>query len=124
MEQDAKWVATALVTRTLAKDVDGVMDLYHEDAVAFRNVDGRSLAKRQVRKVIEFLATKVEGLRYEDVRVELTETGFVQQHTMRGSTLAGEPFESHACIVARVEDGRIRRIDEYFDSAAMAPLFR
>ncbi len=116
-------LARALIERTLAKDVDGAMALYREDAVAWRNVDGRTLGTRQIRKVLEFLATGVDGLRYDDVRLAPTDGGFVQQHTMRGTTKKGAAFESHACLVARVVDGRIARMDEYFDSAAMAPLF-
>jgi ketosteroid isomerase-like protein len=35
---------------------------------------------------------------------------------------AGRRVEVPACIVATVHDGRITRIDEYFDSAAVASM--
>jgi len=35
----------------------------------------------------------------------------------------GTPVEIPVCIVARLRDGRIARIDEYLDPAAAAPLF-
>ena len=34
----------------------------------------------------------------------------------------GDEARIPSCVVARVEDGQITRIDEYADSAAMAPL--
>ena len=34
----------------------------------------------------------------------------------------GEQVRAHACLVAVVEEGRIRRLDEYLDARAIAPL--
>ena len=36
--------------------------------------------------------------------------------------IRGVEVRAHACIVARVDDGRIRRLDEYLDAAAIAAL--
>lgn len=122
MENNALEIAKQLTARTLAGDVDGVGALYHEDAVVWRNFDGRELAKKQVLKVIGILAQNVEGLRYEELRLSATPSGFVQQHVMRGKAPSGAELNVPACLVAQIEDGRIRRLDEYLDSAALAPL--
>lgn len=114
--------AERLVACLLAGDVDGVGEIYAQDVVTWRNLDGRELVRKQVMKIVEFLATGVTDLRYEDLRIEPTETGFVQQHTLCCLSSKGEAVTVPACIVARVEGGRITRIDEYMDSAAMAPL--
>lgn len=124
MPESAVEVAKKLNACLLSKDLEGAVALYHEDAIVWRNVDGRSLVMRQTRKVLELLLTKVDELRYDDVRIQATERGFVQQHTLRGRAPSGEPVEAHACLVATVEGGRIRRLDEYLDAAAMAPLMR
>ncbi|MEZ4375570.1 MAG: nuclear transport factor 2 family protein [Polyangiaceae bacterium] len=122
MENAALDLARLLTERTLAGDVDGVGELYHDDAVVWRNFDQRELVKKQVLKVIGLLAKNVEGLRYEDLRLTATDSGFVQQHVMCGRAPNGAELQVPACLVARVEGGRIRRLDEYLDAAALAPL--
>jgi ketosteroid isomerase-like protein len=117
-------LARELTRRILAGDVDGVGELYHEDLTAWRSHDRRSLVRKQALRVVEILARQLRELRYEDVRIQPTPTGFVQQHVMRCLSPEGEPVEAHICLVAEVRDGRILRIDEYMDSAQMAPLMR
>lgn len=115
-------LANELRRRIAAGDVKGVDALYHDEAIVWRNIDNRELVKKQMLRVIEFLANQVTDLRYEDVRVQATEEGFVQQHTLKCTAANGTPVEARACLVARVKDGRLIRLDEYLDSAAMAPL--
>lgn len=115
-------LANELRARIEAGDVAGVDALYDDRAVVWRNIDNRELTKRQMLRVIEFLATQVDNLRYEDVRVNATESGYVQQHTLRCVAANGTPVEARACLVVAVEGGRVLRLDEYLDSAAMAPL--
>lgn len=115
-------VAKRLVDRLIAGDVAGVGEVYAEDVVVFRNFDGRELPRAKVLKVVGFLAANVRELRYDDLRITPTPKGFVQQHVLRGLAPNGAELAAHACLVAEVVDGRIRRIDEYIDSAQMAPL--
>jgi ketosteroid isomerase-like protein len=45
----------------------------------------------------------------------------VQQHVLRGTrALDGVRVALPACIVCAVKDGKITRLDEYFDSARVA----
>ena len=46
--------------------------------------------------------------------------GFVQQHTLKGVRQDGSKAELIAAIICQVKDGKITRLDEYFDSAAVA----
>jgi len=115
-------LANDLRGRIETGDVQGVDALYDDRAIVWRNVDNRELVKKQMLKVIEFLATQVTELRYEDVRVQATDTGYVQQHTLRCIVANGQAVEAHACLVVTVEGGKVLRLDEYLDSAAMAPL--
>ena len=115
-------LANDLRGRIETGDVQGVDALYDDRAIVWRNVDNRELVKKQMLKVIEFLATQVTELRYEDVRVQATDTGYVQQHTLRCIVANGQAVEAHACLVVTVEGGKVPRLDEYLDSAAMAPL--
>ncbi|MEZ4325068.1 MAG: nuclear transport factor 2 family protein [Polyangiales bacterium] len=115
-------VARALFAAIAAGDVATVDALYHDDAVVFMNTTGATLEKRKMLGVIRFLSTQVSQLRYEDVRLQPTPTGFVQQHVLACRAPGGEEVRAHACLVAVVEEGRIRRLDEYLDAAAIAPL--
>lgn len=115
-------VARTLTDRLNAKDAEGVLRHYADDVAIWRNFDRRTLNKKQVTKVIGVLVSAIEGLRYEDVRVTPTATGFVQQHVLCGTAPSGEALSVPACLVAEIRDGLIVRVDEYLDSAAMAPL--
>ncbi|MBB4632731.1 nuclear transport factor 2 family protein [Sphingosinicella soli] len=44
----------------------------------------------------------------------------MQQHTLYGTRQDGERLTLPACMVCRVENGKITRLDEYFDSARVA----
>ena len=123
MNESAVELARDFMGRLLDGDVEGALACYHDDARVWRNVDGRELVMKQVVKVFRFLVVQ-KDLRYEDVRITGTETGFVQQHTLCCTAPGGEAVAVAACIVARVEAGRIRRLDEYMDAAAMEPLMR
>ncbi len=114
-------VARGLIERIEAGDVDGAAAYYAEDVVTWRNIDGRELAKPQVRRILEFLAG-LDELAYQDVRIQETHDGFVQQHVLTCRSPSGEPVRAAACLVGSVRDGQLARLDEYLDSAAMAPL--
>lgn len=117
-------LARKLTARIEAGDVDGVAELYHDELTAWRSHDKRNLVRKQAIKVVEILGRQLQDLRYEDVRIQPTPSGFVQQHTMRCRSPKGEPVEAFVCMVATVRDGRIFHVDEYMDSAQMAPLMR
>jgi uncharacterized protein len=115
-------VARKLVERLLAGDVDGVAELYTDDMTAWRNADGRTLVKKQALKVVRILTGTLSDLRYENVRVTATADGYVQQHTMKCTAPNGQPVEAHVCMIARLENGKIKHVSEYMDTAQMAPL--
>ena len=114
-------VAQRLIECVTQGDVDGIERLYHDDIRVWRNVDERELVKRQAVKVVKILS-QLSGLAYRDVRIEASEGGFVQQHVLCCTGPKGEDVRVPSCLIARVEGDQILRIDEYADSAAMAPL--
>ncbi len=119
---DAIEVAQRLRDALTSGDVDAVGALYHDDMIGWRNIDGRELNRRQMLKIVAFLARDVKDLRYEEVRVAPTPRGYVQQHVLRATAPDGRPVECPACLVVEVVDGQIHRLDEYMDAAALAPL--
>lgn len=50
--------------------------------------------------------------------------GIGQRHDLDGVLPDGAKFHLPACIMFKVTDGKITRVDEYFDSAHFAPLVK
>lgn len=57
--------------------------------------------------------------RYDDVRRTIGTDGFAEQHRVRGHRADGGAVDlGDVCVVVRVDDaGRVRRLDEYVDTA-------
>jgi len=105
-----------------AGDIDAVREMYAPDAVVWHNNDGIEQGVEQNLAVLRWVTKNITGFRYEDVRCQATDTGFVEQHITRGRAPNGADLAMSACIVCTVVDGRITRVDEYLDSAQLAPL--
>lgn len=118
--------AVALASRFFAAveagDLHAVEQMYAPDAIGWLNAGDVARGRDEILAVLRWMHRNVTDPRYEDIRCEATETGFVQRHVLRGTGPSGAPLELAACIVATVVDGRIARTDEYLDSAALAPL--
>jgi ketosteroid isomerase-like protein len=103
-------------------DLDGVRAMYAPDAVVWHNTDGVEQSVEENLRVLRWATSRIAGFRYEDVRRTATAGGFIEQHVLRGTAPSGEELRVPACIVCTVHDGRIARLDEYFDSAQIAAL--
>src|SRR3546814_11994444 len=58
-------------------------------------------------------SSDLDSLYYADIKRLPTSEGFVQHHVVRGVFKDGTPVpELHACIVARVTNGTISRLNE------------
>ncbi|MEO6317809.1 MAG: nuclear transport factor 2 family protein [Acidimicrobiales bacterium] len=120
---DALEVARRLFAAVEAGDVGAVRDLYADDAVVWHNSDGVAQTRDENLRTLSWVVEHLTDRRYEEVTCQPTPGGFVQQHVLRATGPTGRPVEVPACLVAAVVDGKITRIDEYLDSAHLAPLF-
>ena len=120
---------TTETTRALCKrffdaiekdDIDTVRAIYAPDAVIWHNNDGLTSTREENLKVLTNFIKAVPQRQYLDRRVDAFEGGFVQQHLLKGKLANGKELSLACCIVCKVKDGRITRLDEYFDSAALA----
>lgn len=112
-------IADRLFAAIEAGDIEAVRSLYAPDAVIWHNNDGAEQSPEQNLAVLQWVVDNLAERAYEDVRRQVTEDGFVQQHVLR-FTKNGERREIPACLVVRCADGHITRIDEYLDSAHIA----
>lgn len=121
---DSLQVAERLFAAIMAGNVDAVRDIYALDAVIWRNNDGLEQSVDDNLRVLQWVVTHIRNLRYEDIRRQRTDTGFLQQHVLRGTASNGHELNVPACIICTVRDGRITRLEEYLDSAHLAPLLQ
>lgn len=97
-------------------DLDAVRAIYAPDAVIWTASDPAERTPGENLAVLGWVKKNVRDFRYEDVRCQVTPTGFVEQHTTCGTAPSGATFRFPACLVVRVEAGRITRLEEYFDA--------
>jgi len=117
-------LATRFFTAIEAGDLPGVRACYADDAVIWHNTDGRAQDVTANLRVLGWLMANMADRRYEDVSRVVVADGFVQQHVLRGTAPGGEPFELPAMMRVWTADGRVTRLDEYFDSAHVTALIR
>jgi ketosteroid isomerase-like protein len=117
-------VADTLFGAVERGEIDALREVFHPDARTWHNTDGLEQSVDQTLKVLRWLSRNSTVRRYDDVRRERTPRGFVQMHTLRIEKADGRTIRIPACVVAEVRDGRIRRIDEYLDSAQVAEVSR
>lgn len=113
-------VVARMVAAIEAGDADAVKDLYAPDVVLWTNFDDTERGRDDALEMLGALLTHTRERRYDVKRRIEIEGGVLQQHVVRGTTKGGRTFAMPACLVMEIADGRVTRIDEYLDPAAMA----
>ena len=103
-------------------DVEGVRAVYAPGAVIWHNFDEVEQGVDDNLRILGWMANAFAERRYEVVFRKEWDDGFVQQHVLHLTKKDGTTISLPACIVAKVADGKITRIDEYLDSAQAARL--
>lgn len=103
-------------------DAEAMRACYAPDGVIWHNTDGVEQSIDDNIKVLKWFVETLPDRHYEVLRREVIPHGFVQQHILSATLPTGEPWKMDACVVVRMKDGKIQRLDEYIDSAAGAKL--
>lgn len=119
---DMRALADRFFDAVVSGDIDAVRAMYAPDAVIWHAHTNAEQSVGDNLRTLAAIAKHVKGFGYDERRCIATEIGFVEQHVTRGIAPSGTAFTIPACIVCTVVDGRITRLDEYFDSAAAAAL--
>ena len=102
-------------------DIATMQGSFAGDAAIWHNTDEAIVTPAQTAQTLTGMVARIRDRAYADRRVNVFPGGFVQQHVLEGvRTHDGERVRLPCAIVCRVEDGRITRLDEYFDSAHVA----
>lgn len=123
--------ADRLFTAIQRSDFEAVERMWSDDIAVWRTGGRRDPVKTDDKaralRVIDWFINATTERHYEilDRRFfgDDSVSGFVQQHILHATGRAGQSISMRVCIVIRVRgDGRIDRIDEYFDPAEIASL--
>ena len=107
-------------------DFDAAEACYHPDVVIWHNHDRQTQTREENLATLRQFVGATTDRRYTDVRRQRIDggangEGVVQQHVLIATLQGGRTIELAACLVCDVADGRITRLDEYFDTAALRP---
>jgi uncharacterized protein len=118
-------LANLLVTSIMRGDIATLRDkVYSPDVVIWHNFDQLEQRLEDNMKVMAWMGKNLTGLSYDDISVQVTPNGYVQQHVLRGTANDGTKIEVPACLIVTVVDGKVTRLDEYLDTAQVAALTR
>ena len=99
-------------------DVQAMRDAYAPGAPIWHNTDRIEQTIDENVKVLEWFIRTLPDRKYTVIRREALSDGFLQQHILSATLPDGTHWEMDACVVVRMKDGKITRLDEYMDSAA------
>jgi ketosteroid isomerase-like protein len=113
-------LATSFLDAIERGDIEAVRAIYAPDAVVWHNTDAIAQPVAENLATLANFIKHVPERRYTDRRLDVFEGGFAEQHLLKARLANGKEVSLAACIVCKVDGGRITRLDEYFDSAALA----
>jgi ketosteroid isomerase-like protein len=107
----------------LTGDDDVMRSLFESDAEIWHNTDGAVQTVEENLKLGRWLRRKVPDVAFTEIRHTVTEDGFIQRHRMTGTPPGGGMLDVASCLLATLgQDGKIQRLEEYLDSAALVAL--
>ena len=115
-----------LIDAIQAGDFDAAESAYDPDVVIWHNNDRQTQTRAENLATLRQFVSTTSERRYTDVRRRRIDggaagEGVVQQHVLVATLHSGRVIELAACLVCDVIDGRITRLEEYFDAAALRP---
>jgi ketosteroid isomerase-like protein len=116
--QESMRLAQFWATVSEEHNVEKFATVLHDDFVMWYNFDPQDRTRQEFIETLKSAHAMFENQKNEDLKITLTEDGFVLQATMTG-VLDGQQISSPYCLIARIKDGKVIRGDEYFDTAKL-----
>lgn len=122
---DALEIADRLFKAVENGDIDLLRDeLYAPGFRIWHNFNNHDMGTEDNLKMLTWLTTNVRNVRYEEVKRQRIEGGFIEQHVLRGELEDGTLIDAPTCMIGYIEDGKIARLEEYLDSAQVNAMLR
>ena len=109
--------AERFVSAIQTGDVEAVRACYAPDAKLWHNTDDIEQTVDQNMAVLNWFIKTLPDRYYRVLYRAALKDGFVQQHILEATLPDGTKWKMYACVVVRIENGVIVRLDEYLDSA-------
>jgi len=104
------------------RDLQGAVACCNPDAVFWHNFDGVAQSLEQAKRGWESLIANFQANYVTDVRREMINSGVVQRHMFVMLTKEGHLTGKPCCILVRLKEGLIERLDEYINLAGDLPV--
>ena len=121
--KDLDELANEFFSAIAAGDIERMRAVYADDLEVWHNATQETQTLEENLKLVRYFTSRVSELRYEVHEREFIPGGFVQRHTLHGKLQSGDALTAPVCIWIYAESGKITRILEYVDSAAVLPAF-
>src|SRR5262245_35914342 len=122
MTRSAVQIAEQLFKSIENKRVDDVAALYHDDVEVWHNFDNAIQTKAENLKVLTGLTQTVAQLRYEVLERHAIGNRVIQRHNLYCRMAGNDEVVIPASIFLTIVDEKIKRIDEYLDTAQASKL--
>ncbi len=103
------------------RDIDAVAELYANDVEVWNTASRRAMSREESLAVLRSFLRRTSAVRYEVLERRHWDGGAMQRHTLH-VRVGEDDYEIDVCLTFVFADGHIRRIYEYVDSRALAPL--
>ncbi|KQZ62259.1 hypothetical protein ASD67_11925 [Sphingopyxis sp. Root1497] len=118
---DIRTMATRFFDAIEEGDIAAMKNSFAADAEIWHNTDELVGTPEQTAAVLTGMVARIKDREYAERRLTVFPGGFVQQHVLKGRRTHDDGAVRLPCaIICKVENGKITRLDEYFDSAHVA----
>ena len=120
-QDDIRAMAQRFFDAIEAGDIETMRESFTPDAEIWHNTDELIVTRDDTAQTLTGMVARIKDRKYADRRLTTLPGGFVQQHVLTGKRVHDDGEVRLPCaIVCKVENGKITRLDEYFDSAHVA----
>lgn len=124
MNNEAHAIADDLGAAIFARDANLIRAVYHDDISVWHGSTGIAQSKDENVSLLSGVFSITSSLQYVDIKRHDIPGGVIQQHRLVGAFDNGKPLpDLFACLVIMVSDGKISRIEEYFDGSVYSEVF-
>lgn len=124
MNDEAHAAADALGAAIQARDANLIRAIYDDKITVWHGCTGATQNKEDNASLLAAVFAVTSSLRYTDIKRHDIAGGIVQQHTLVGTFDDATPLpELNACLILWVKNGKIQRIEEYFDASVYSEVF-
>lgn len=111
----AKDLADRFLSAIERGDLAPAIDCIAADAVIWHNGTRQTMSRDENFEVLQGFVARSVTREYRDRRLQEFAGGFVLQHLLVATAADGYVLTAAACLVCRTANGRITRLEEYFD---------